>query len=88
MNGEGYTQLRAGVTQLNQDVALIQQDLVVNNKMTEKILTAIEGNGGLGLKTQAELNKTAINRIWYWITSISGAIIIMAGFAIRGMLLK
>lgn len=88
MAGEDYSQLRTDVTQLNQDVALIQQDLAVNNKMTEKILAAIEGNGGPGLKTQSELNKVAINRIWYWITGISGAVITMAGFAIRGVLLK
>ena len=69
-------------------IALIKQGLEHNTALTEKILLAVEGNGGPGLKTQAELNKTSITRVWYWITGISGAIIVMAGFAIRGLLLK
>ncbi len=75
--------LRKDVTQLNIDVALIKQDLSANNSMTEKILNAVEGNGGVGLKTQAELNKAAIIRGWWWLGGLSLSILGIAVFVIR-----
>jgi len=89
----GHSQLTADMAasqaKLDKDIALIQQDQKQNNKMTEEILRIVKGgNGNSGLVTQSELNKTAISRVWYWITGISGAIIVMAGFAIRGIIVK
>ena len=75
-------------SQLSQDIALIRQEMQQNNEMTAKILLAVEGNGQVGLKTQAQLNKAATKRAWIWIASMSGAIIVMAGFDIKGMLSK
>ena len=74
--------------QIVADMAVVKDNLIDVKKDTQEILASIKGNGGPGLLTQAQLNKTAINRVWYWITAISGAIIVMAGFAIRGLLLK
>ena len=67
--------------QLAQDIALIQQSQEVNNKMTEKILDAIEGKNGL--ITRGELNKEAITRAWWWLSGVSLAILGLAGFALR-----
>ena len=87
MAGEEDT-LRKDVTELNLNVALIQQGLATNNLTTAKILKAVEGNGGIGLKTQAELNKAAIIRAWWWLGGLSLSILGVAVFAIRGLLLK
>ena len=74
--------------QIVADMAVVKDNLIDVKKDTQEILASIKGNGGPGLLTQVQLNKTAINRVWYWITGISGAIIVMAGFAMRGLLLK
>ena len=94
----GHPQLIAEITAsraaMDQSIALIQQDQKQNNRMTEEILKIVKGrDGNIGLTTQAELNMQAIANqdkslkvIWYWITSISGSIVVLAGFAIRGLI--
>ena len=67
--------------QLAQDIALIQQNQEANNKMTEKILDAIEGKNGL--VTRSELNKSSLTRAWWWLSVISGGILGLAYFVIR-----
>lgn len=76
MTYDTYSQLRTDVTQLNQDVALIQQEMTTNSEMTREILDIVKGNGSrVGLVTQACLNKAAIKRAWWWLGGISGSIL-------------
>ena len=74
--------------QIVADIAVIKDNLIEVKNDTAEILKSIKGNGGPGLLTQSALNKAAISRIWTWITCISGSIVVMAGFAIRGLILK
>jgi len=74
--------------QLVTDMAVIKRDLKENTRITQEILASIKGNGGPGLLTETELNKSSINRIWYWVSAISGFILVLSGFAVRTLLVK
>ena len=81
---EDYAQLRTDVTQLNQDVAIIQKEMKNNNEMTKEILDIVKGNGGrVGLVTQACLNKASIKRAWWWLGGVSTAILGIFGWVIK-----
>ncbi len=64
-------------------MALLQQTLDGNTKLTEDIHKAIVGNGSVGLKTEVELQKAALGRAWWWLGGISIGLIGLACFAIR-----
>jgi len=84
MPDENYDHLRADVTQLNQDVALIQQEMVTNSEMTREILDIVKGNGGrIGLVTQACLNKASIKRAWWWLGGVSLSLLGIFGWVVK-----
>lgn len=64
-------------------IALLEEKLHVIHEDIEKLLKLTTGNGDfIGLKTQAELNKSAIKRIWWTIvigSSILSSVITLIG---------
>ena len=81
---EDYAQLRSDVTQLNQDVAIIQKEMKSNNEMTKEILDIVKGNGNrVGLITQACLNKASLKRAWWWLGGVSMAILGIFGWVVK-----
>ncbi len=77
---------REGLTELAGNVLLIGQSLENNTKDTKRILVILEGNGGIGLKTQVELNKQSISRSWWFLGGVSLTVIGAAVFIIRNAL--
>ena len=57
------------------DIAEIKTLVKANTEMTKQIHTTIHGNGSDGLKTKVALNRQAIKKQWYFIGSISLAIL-------------
>lgn len=45
-------------------IAILEENVKDIREDVKEVLRIIRGNGQIGLTTQAELNKTAINRIW------------------------
>lgn len=68
------------------DLSGIETMLKTNTENTEKIFKLLNGNGGIGLKTQVELNKQSIGRSWWFLGAISLSILGAAAFIIRGAL--
>jgi len=64
-------------------IALIEEKLDRNTKLTEMILLCLQGNGKEGLVTRAALNKSAINRAWWWLGALSAAILGLACWILR-----
>ena len=75
---------RKGLSGLESSVILMGQSLKDNTADTKRILVILEGNGGVGLKTQVELNKQSIGRSWWFLGGISLAIMGAAVWIIRG----
>ena len=65
------------------DIAAIRTSLTSNNEMTKDIHKAIYGNGGNGLLTNVALNRQSIKRAWWWLGSLSAALIGIAGCVIK-----
>jgi len=81
---DDYSQLRTGVTQLNQDVALIKQEMTNNNEMTREILDLVKGTKStVGLVTQTHLNKASLKRAWWWLSAVSLSILGIFGWVIK-----
>ena len=59
------------------DIAIMKSDVAHIKESTDKILEAINGNGKIGLKTQAELNKASLRRLWVMVSGMS--LVIVAG---------
>jgi len=72
--------------QLVTDMAVIKRDLKENTRITQEILTSLKGNGAPGLRTEIELNKSAIRRAWWWLGSISAMLLAVLGWALRKMI--
>ena len=68
------------VQQHDKKLAVMDEKLGEIKKTTDKIWKALNGNGSTGLITQAELNKAAIRRAWWFIGAIVGVVL---GCAIR-----
>ncbi len=78
------TERREGLSAMAKSVLLMDQSLKHNTEATNKILVILEGNGGVGLKTQVEVNKQSISRSWWFLGGISIAILGAAMWIIRG----
>lgn len=61
----------------------INTKMDTNTALTEKIAVAIYGSNGDGLKTKVALNRSSINRAWWWLGGISISIICGAIWIIR-----
>ena len=72
--------------QLIADIAVIKRDLEENTRITQEILGSIKGNGGLGLLTETELNKSGIRRAWWWLGGISLMLLGMLGWTLRKLI--
>ena len=69
--------------QIVADMAVMKDNLADVKKISQEILTSIKGNGGPGLLTQAELNKSSIKRAWWWLGGVSLAILGLFGWALK-----
>ena len=64
-----------GHQELSVTLAVIERDTKANGKMLKDLVDTVKGNGKVGLITQSELNKSSINRAWWWLSGISMAIL-------------
>ena len=60
--------------------------LTTNTTDTKKVLKLLEGNGGVGIKTQVELNKASLTRLIAWLGGLTVGLGTIAFFAIRALL--
>lgn len=60
---------------LDKSTALLSQQIEQNIGITKEILDIVKGSNGEGLITRAALNKSSINRAWWWLGSISLALL-------------
>jgi hypothetical protein len=65
------------------DMDSIEKNIDEIKSTTRDIYKILNGNGNIGLVTQAQLNKQAINRAWRWLWAISTAILGIAGYIIK-----
>ncbi len=66
------------------DLALMESELKENTADTKQILKLLQGDNSKGLVTKVALHGASIRRVWWWLGSISLAIIGAALFIIRG----
>lgn len=74
------------IDQLNADIAEIKagmKDISEIKDSVKDIFKVINGNGSIGLVTQAQLNKQSLKRTWWWLGGISMAMLGVAGYIIR-----
>jgi len=60
---------------LDKSTALLGQQIEQNTVITREILSIVKGSNGEGLVTRAALNKASISRAWWWLGSISLALL-------------
>ena len=66
------------------ELAELKRDMQHNTALTGEVLRAVKGgNGSLGLVTQTELNKGAIDRAWWWLGGISLFLLGICGWIIK-----
>ena len=68
---------------MNSTLATIATDLKHNTTETSKVVTAIYGDNGDGLKTKVALNRSSLNRVWVWLSAVSLSIAGIAFYVIK-----
>ena len=68
------------------DLAVIAERITENGKDTKKILKILEGDNGVGMKTEVELLKQDQKRSRWWLKGITAAILGLAFYAIRALI--
>lgn len=68
------------------DLALMARQQEENTKDTKQILKLLQGDNSKGLVTKVALHAASIRRVWWWLGSVSLAIVGAAFFIIRGAL--
>lgn len=57
-------------------IAVLKENVEEIKKGVERTLKILEGNSGVGLKTQTELNRTSLTRLWYFNSVVGLGIIV------------
>jgi hypothetical protein len=65
------------------DMESLQKDIGEIKTTVRDIYKVLNGNGKIGLVTQAALNKSAITRAWWWLGGIYMAVLSVATYVIR-----
>ncbi|MHC1625561.1 MAG: hypothetical protein ACXQS2_06130 [Methermicoccaceae archaeon] len=69
---------------LKSEIGHLREDQAENLALTKEIFRVLQGNGNVGLVTQVALSESAIKRIWWWLGTISAAMMGAAlGFFFR-----
>ena len=68
---------------ISEDYAVLKNEMRHNNEMTTAILEAVKGNGKAGLATDIAVAKSSIKRAWWWLSSVSLAILAICIWAIK-----
>ena len=68
---------------ISEDYAVLKNEMRHNNEMTTAILEAVKGNGKAGLATDMEVLKSSLRRVWWWLSSISLALLAIFGWSVR-----
>jgi len=68
------------------DFAIMAERVEENVKDTKQILTILQGDNGIGLKTEVELLKQDQKRSRWWLKGITAAILGLAFYAIRALI--
>jgi hypothetical protein len=69
-------------------LAVFEKSLTDNTTDTKEILTILKGDNGAGLCTKVALNRSSINRAWWWLAGVSICILGVAGYVIKLGLVK